>query len=1388
MLGSRYAMWLGWGPEFYFFCNDAYLPTVGIKESWVLGASARKVWEEIWPAIGPRAESVVRTGEATWDEGLLLFLERSGFPEETYHTFSYSPVPDDSGGIGGMLCVVTEETERVIGARRLTFLRELAAAFSSTRTEPEVFASLQMSAAARPEDIPFSLVYLFTDKGDARLAHVHGLEAGSPLAPELIPFGTGQPVWPSDRILDRAATVIVPDLPAPSRPVALGSEAMAPREAAVVPLAQQGQERPAGFIVVGLNPFRPFDSGYRGFLDLLAGQLAAGLANARVYAEERKRAEALAELDRAKTTFFSNVSHELRTPLTLMLGPVEDIINQAGSESGRSSQELARLAHRNGLRLLKLVNTLLDFSRMEADRMEAAFEPTDLASATADLASGFRSAIEKAGLRLVVDCPPLAQTAYVDRSLWEKIVLNLLSNAFKFTLAGEIRVTLREQDGYAHLEVRDTGTGIPEEAKPRLFERFYRVQGAQGRTHEGTGIGLALVQGLAHLHGGTVSVESVFGQGSAFTVHLPLGSGHLAPEKIRSPELGHSARSNGAFTTDTARWLASDVAFRTSLEDSPLADADALPETGAKAGKVLVVDDNADMRNYLTRLLSRRFEVTVAEDGQTALLLVARHPPDLVLSDVMMPAIDGFGLLQRIRTQPELRHVPVILLSARAGEEARIEGVGAGADDYLTKPFSARELVARVGTHIALARTRREAEDKIRMSEAQIAAIIDRSPVGIYLVDSELRIQQVNPKARPVFGEIDNLIGQDITTVMQRLWPAAAAEEVASHFRHTLATGEAYVSSTFIEGRQDSGAREYYDWQLHRLTLPDGRHGVVCYFIDISDHVLAERRIREGAERLELALTGGNLGYWNWNAENDDMRLSARTADIYGLPADARLTRTQMRLALHPDDRERAARTHQAAVQSRENYDIEYRVVHPTRGLRWVVAKGRPTYAEDGRLAGTIGVVQDITERKHAEIHLRQQKDILELIVRGVPLLEILAALTRKVEEFGERQLIAAIWLSEADGERLRFVAGPHYPQELGHLRERVVVEDGTGPHLNGAHWGERLIAADIASDPRWAQQRDLALQHGIRASWSTPILSSEGKMLGVFGIYSPQPGTPTPQEIELVDVYTRTAAIAIQRSQSETALRQSEAMLAEHARELERRVAERTARLEETVAELEAFSYSVSHDMRAPLRAMQGYADALLKDYAPKLDEFGAHYLERIRKNAERLEQLVRDILAYSKVAKEEIELAPVPLDGVVRALLAHTPQLQPSAAKITIVDPLPTVLGHEAYLAQILGNLLGNAVKFVSPGTFPEVEIRTETEGPEVKVSIVDNGIGIEPLHFDRIFQIFGRVYADKQFEGTGIGLSIVKKAVHRIGGTSGLESTLGKGSCFWFKLKRA
>ena len=269
--------------------------------------------------------------------------------------------------------------------------------------------------------------------------------------------------------------------------------------------------------------------------------MATAIANARAYEEERKRAEALAEIDRAKTAFFSNVSHEFRTPLTLMLGPLEDELRE--NSKGR---ERIEIAHRNSLRLLKLVNTLLDFAQIEAGRIEAVYEPTDLAAATAELASVFRSAIEKAGLRLVVDCPPLPEEMYVDREMWEKIVLNLLSNAFKFTFEGEIKVSLRLCRERVELSVSDTGAGIPAAELSHIFERFHRVRGTDSRTHEGTGIGLSLVQELARIHGGGVQVRSVEGQGADhFHRYHPAGHGTPArwPDSARptSPLLARCA-------------------------------------------------------------------------------------------------------------------------------------------------------------------------------------------------------------------------------------------------------------------------------------------------------------------------------------------------------------------------------------------------------------------------------------------------------------------------------------------------------------------------------------------------------------------------------------------------------------------------------------------------------------------------------------------------------------------------------------------------------------------------------------------------------------------------------------------------------------------------------
>ena len=456
-------------------------------------------------------------------------------------------------------------------------------------------------------------------------------------------------------------------------------------------------------LIVGLSPRRPLDDGYRGFFDLIVRQFAAAIADAQMYEAERARAEALAEIDRAKTAFFSNVSHEFRTPLTLLLGPLEEALQKPST--GLSGDALES-AHRNALRLLRLVNTLLDFSRIEAGRAQARFAPTDLGAATQELASVYRSAMERAGLRYCVSCSALPEPVFIDREMWEKIVLNLVSNAFKYTFDGEIRVDLRASEAGAELVVADTGTGIPPEALPQLFNRFYRVPGASGRTHEGSGIGLSLVRELVALHGGSIDVQSRVGQGSTFRVSIPLGAAHLPATQV-AQEGDRPANASGAqaFVEEAQRWLPDYENLEQSGTFLALAGTEPPPATTDAPNKptVLLVDDNRDMREYVGRLLQSRFVVASAVDGQSALDLIDNGVrPDLVLSDVMMPRLDGFGLLRAMRTRPFTETTPVIFLSARAGEEARIEGFDIGADDYLIKPFSARELITRVDTHIRL--------------------------------------------------------------------------------------------------------------------------------------------------------------------------------------------------------------------------------------------------------------------------------------------------------------------------------------------------------------------------------------------------------------------------------------------------------------------------------------------------------------------------------------------------------------------------------------------------------------------------------------------------------------------------------------------------------------
>ena len=376
------------------------------------------------------------------------------------------------------------------------------------------------------------------------------------------------------------------------------------------------------------------------------GTEAHGSPDARAYEAERRRAEALAEIDRAKTTFFSNVSHEFRTPLTLMIGPLEEALSDP-SPAHFDPRQKARLeiAHRNSLRLLKLVNTLLDFARIEAGRVQARFEATDLSALTADLVSSFRSAFDKAGLFLKTDCRPLPKPIHVDRDMWEKIVLNLVSNAFKFTFEGGVEVNLRSDGDSALLTVRDTGVGIPEEELPRVFERFHRIEGQRSRSFEGSGIGLALVHELVRQHSGTIDVQSTVGSGTSFTVAIPFQTEHLQLGRVSNsrPELLSQIRAN-AFVGEALQWLPNSHSSGDGTFKAVAAVAG-----GTTNGRpcVLLADDNADIRAYLTKLLEDAYEVATAANGQEALQTVRTLRPDLLISDVMMPDLDGIGLCAR---------------------------------------------------------------------------------------------------------------------------------------------------------------------------------------------------------------------------------------------------------------------------------------------------------------------------------------------------------------------------------------------------------------------------------------------------------------------------------------------------------------------------------------------------------------------------------------------------------------------------------------------------------------------------------------------------------------------------------------------------------------------
>lgn len=760
-LSAQFPICIYWGPHYIMLYNDAWKAIPGRRHPWALGRSGPEVWPEMWPTAGPKFDMVLKKGNGIWAEDAPMVMMRFGYAEECFFNYNLSPVHGEGGKIAGVFAVAMDTTYRVLSERRFGLLHELGLLTMGTRSVRAICQSAADLIAANPADIPFCLFYLIDYQASppvANLAAKCGVIApqiqACPSRIELNANGEENTVWPLHQAFCSKYIEIVQSLdPSLEGKLSIATWREPVRSAVVIPVPLQSNA-PSAILVAGVHPGRGLDHAYLHFFEILAAQLASALSNAHAVDAERQRADKIADIDQAKTSFFSNISHEFRTPLTLILGPLEAILARPTALADTERNQL-RLIERNALRLLKLVNTLLDFSRLEAHRYEPHYELVDLATYTAGLAGAFNSVCDRALLTLEIDCPPLPEPVYVDCEMWEKVILNLLSNAFKFTLAGGLSVRLQPSANgkAAVLKVSDTGVGIPEHELPHIFERFHRVKGRPGRSDEGTGIGLALAQELVKLNGGSIEVSSVVGRGSEFTVSIPFGRDHM--DERRTESLAAPAapsKRTQQFVADAQKLLPDEHQVRSSPGQS------AAGGDNAKRTRILLAEDNSDMRQYLLELLRAEYDVVAVPNGNDALLALQNDPVaiDLILTDVMMPAMDGYGLLRKVREDPKIRTVPVIMLSARAGDRNTLAGLEAEANDYVVKPFSANELLARVRANIRMARLRKEADEALEKSQS-LKAERDR----VELLERMVNVQE--QERLRIARELHDQTGQNIT-------------------------------------------------------------------------------------------------------------------------------------------------------------------------------------------------------------------------------------------------------------------------------------------------------------------------------------------------------------------------------------------------------------------------------------------------------------------------------------------------------------------------------------------------------------------------------------------------------------------------------------------------
>jgi PAS domain S-box-containing protein len=1102
-----------------------------------------------------------------------------------------------------------------------------------------------------------------------------------------------------------------------------------------------------------------------------------------------------------------------------MLGPLEDVLARPEILPADDYERL-EAAHRNALRLLKLVNTLLDFSRIESGRIDARFAPTDLARLTADLASTFRSAIESAGLRLLVDCPPLPEPVYVDQELWEQIVLNLLSNAFKFTFAGTITVALSAINGSVELSVTDTGTGIPADELPHIFERFHRVKDARGRTFEGSGIGLALVQDLVHLHGGTVQVTSVIDQGTRFSIQLPLGMAHLPAERIQiTPHIVNGERRQTAFVEEALHWLPNEQAANVAQNDSSV-DNLAVDRAASSRARILLADDNADMRAYIKRLLSRTYDIETVTDGAAALTLARTQPFDLILTDVMMPKLDGFGLIAALRADARTQTLPVIVLSARAGEEARIAGMQAGADEYLVKPFSANELLARIQSTLALARLRRDAEARLTALQQLTASFADTHSLA----------------------EVRHVIVQEVTQVL-----GAQGGGVRRVVDQHLVLDEFATSAQL----NDEEVQRYaaLPLTLHHPATDAVRNGEAVFFHDAPDLV---QRYPELAALVAKHYTRASAHLPLW-----------RGHELFGLlslhfDAPQRWDEVERNFALVVADR--AA----VAYERARLFDAERRARARAERLQAVtVALSNAT---------TPGAVYEavlshgLNSAESGENELRAQSGTLYLCEGDTLKLagwqQANAALVDHYRSFSLGAAVPAaeavrtsqpIWL----GSRSAFIQRyPHLTEHILALKSEAAVSlplliegrvlgvlNFTFPQPVVFDSDNRQFLLALAAQAAQAIERtslftamqssqaQLAafMQHSsgslfikdtagryilVNQAFLTAINKTADELIGKTDheLFPPElaeifvaedaqvRSSGQPQRFEESFIYDGTIYTFLSQKFPlpndsigcvVTDITDRKRFEVERERLLAQERAAR-AQAEEASRLKDEFLATVSHELRTPLTAFLGYAQML--QMRQRDAAYIARTVDKMVRSAQAQAQLIDDLLDISRIVsgKIRIDSAPVDLTDVVLAALDTVrPAVEAKQLRIDLALNATAghVIGDSNRLQQVVWNLLSNAAKFTPQGGTITIEL-VQHEGL-VQLTVSDTGQGIPstflPYVFDRFRQADGTT--QRVHGGLGLGLAIVRHLVELHGGKVQVASAgEGQGATFTVLLPAA